>query len=88
MVANVLGMLAEGASFDAIIRSYPALTREDISAAVDFAIDVVEPASWCALAEASLVVLMERRAGAATTRGGRIAATLIWRPDDAAAHPT
>ena len=42
MVANVLAMLGDGASFEDIIRSYPALTRDDISASVDFAIDVVE----------------------------------------------
>ena len=36
LVANVLGALGAGDSFDAVLEDYPNLTREDILAAIDF----------------------------------------------------
>jgi len=37
MVRNILGMVAGGYSVDGILTAYPDLTREDLSAAVEYA---------------------------------------------------
>ena len=37
MVSNILGMFAGGESVDDIIKAYPPLTSEDISAALEYA---------------------------------------------------
>ena len=42
MVKNILGMLAGGDSLAEILEAYPELTREDISAALDYATQVID----------------------------------------------
>ena len=42
MVRNILGMVAGGYSIDKVIESYPELTREDVSAALEYAARVVD----------------------------------------------
>ena len=42
MVRNILGALAGSDSIADILRNYPELTREDIKAAIAYAIELVE----------------------------------------------
>ncbi|MSQ05604.1 MAG: DUF433 domain-containing protein [Dehalococcoidia bacterium] len=42
MVKNILGMLAGGYSLERIIRAYPELVLEDVSAALDYASQVID----------------------------------------------
>ena len=42
MVKNVLGMLAGGETVSDILKAYPDLTQEDISAALDYASQVID----------------------------------------------
>ena len=42
MVRNILGMVAGGYSIDRILASYPALTSEDVNAALEYAARVVD----------------------------------------------
>ena len=42
MVRNILGMIAGGYTPDRIVQSYPELSREDVSAALEYAAAVVD----------------------------------------------
>ena len=42
MVKNILGMVAGGYTVDRILEAYPELTREDITAALDYASQVID----------------------------------------------
>lgn len=42
MVRNILSMLKAGKTVDEVLKSYPGLTKEDIDAAVDYAIELVD----------------------------------------------
>jgi uncharacterized protein (DUF433 family) len=42
MVRNILSMLKAGKSPDEVLVSYPGITREDVDAAVDYAIELVD----------------------------------------------
>jgi uncharacterized protein (DUF433 family) len=42
MVRNILGMVAGGYSIEKILESYPELKREDVSAALAYAAQVVD----------------------------------------------
>lgn len=42
MVRNVLGMVAGGYTVDRILAAYPELTREDVSAALNYASQVID----------------------------------------------
>jgi uncharacterized protein (DUF433 family) len=42
MVRNILGMVAGGYTLERIVEAYPDLTREDVSAALDYASQVVD----------------------------------------------
>lgn len=42
MVKNILGMVAGGYTADRIIQEYPELTREDVSAALKYASDLID----------------------------------------------
>ncbi|HEY7333807.1 MAG TPA: DUF433 domain-containing protein [Bryobacteraceae bacterium] len=42
MVRNILGMVAGGYSADKIVASYPELSKEDVTAAVEYAAEVVD----------------------------------------------
>lgn len=42
MVKNILGMVAGGYTLDKILKSYPELTAEDVSAALDYASQVID----------------------------------------------
>jgi uncharacterized protein (DUF433 family) len=42
MVRNILGMVAGGYTVDRILAAYPDLTREDVSAALEYAAQVVD----------------------------------------------
>jgi uncharacterized protein (DUF433 family) len=42
MVRNILGMIAGGYSTDKVIESYPELSLEDVSAALEYAARVVD----------------------------------------------
>ncbi len=42
MVTNILGMLAGGYSTDRVLESYPELGMEDISAALEYASQVID----------------------------------------------
>ena len=42
MVRNILGMIAGGYSTEKVVESYPELTREDVSAALEYAARVVD----------------------------------------------
>ena len=41
MVKNLLGMVAGGYTMDRILQAYPELTKEDVSAALEYAAEVV-----------------------------------------------
>ena len=41
MVRNILGLVAGGYSVDRIVQTYPELTKEDVSAALEYAAHVV-----------------------------------------------
>ena len=41
MVKNILGMVAGGYTMERILQSYPELTKEDVSAALEYAAEVV-----------------------------------------------
>lgn len=42
MVRNILSMLKAGNSVAEVLKSYPGITREDVEAAVDYAIELVD----------------------------------------------
>jgi uncharacterized protein (DUF433 family) len=42
MVRNILGMIAGGYTMDQVLASYPDLTREDVTAALEYAARVVD----------------------------------------------
>jgi uncharacterized protein (DUF433 family) len=42
MVSNILGMVAGGYAVDRILAAYPDLSREDVSAALEYAAKVVD----------------------------------------------
>jgi uncharacterized protein (DUF433 family) len=42
MVSNILGMVAGGYAVDRILTAYPDLSREDVSAALEYAARVVD----------------------------------------------
>ena len=42
MVRNILGMVAGGYTVDRILGSYPELTRDDVSAALAYAAQIVD----------------------------------------------
>lgn len=42
MVKNILGLLAGGYTVERILDAYPELTREDVTAAIEYASDVVD----------------------------------------------
>ncbi len=42
MVKNILGMVAEGYTVDRILKEYPQLTGDDVSAALKYASDVID----------------------------------------------
>ncbi len=42
MVRNVLSMLRAGKTTDEVLVSYPGISKEDIAAAVDYAIELVD----------------------------------------------
>jgi uncharacterized protein (DUF433 family) len=42
MVRNILGMVAGGYGIDKVLASYPDLTREDVTAALEYAAQVVD----------------------------------------------
>ena len=42
MVKNILGMLAGGSTFAQVVRSYPELTERHISAALEYAQEVID----------------------------------------------
>ena len=42
MVSNILGMVAGGYSVDRILTAFPDLSREDVSAALEYAAKVVD----------------------------------------------
>jgi uncharacterized protein (DUF433 family) len=42
MVSNILGMVAGGYAVDRILTAYPDLSREDVSAALEYAAKVVD----------------------------------------------
>jgi uncharacterized protein (DUF433 family) len=42
MVRNILGMFAGGYNIDQILAEYPTLKQEDVVAALEFAIEVVD----------------------------------------------
>ncbi|HEY3932455.1 MAG TPA: DUF433 domain-containing protein [Verrucomicrobiae bacterium] len=41
MVKNILGMVAGGYTAERIVQAYPELTREDVSAALEYAAEMV-----------------------------------------------
>ena len=41
MVKNILGMVAGGYTVERIVQAYPELTKEDVSAALEYAAQVV-----------------------------------------------
>jgi uncharacterized protein (DUF433 family) len=45
MVRNVLGIVAGGGTLADVLESYPELTPEDVSAALEYAADVVDRAA-------------------------------------------
>lgn len=48
MVRNILGMMASGATLEGTLKSYPQLSAEDVSAALDYAarlVDSVQPST-------------------------------------------
>ena len=42
MVTNILGMLAGGKSTNEVLEAYPALTREDVEAALEYATRIID----------------------------------------------
>ena len=42
MVKNILGMVAGGYTVDRIVKEYPELTPDDVSAALKYASDVID----------------------------------------------
>lgn len=42
MVKNILGMVAGGYTVERIVKEYPELTAEDVSAALKYASDVID----------------------------------------------
>lgn len=42
MVRNILSMLKAGKTIDEVLKSYPGITKEDVDAAVDYAIELVD----------------------------------------------
>ncbi len=42
MVKNILGMIAGGYTVDRILQVYPELTKEDVSAALQYAAELVD----------------------------------------------
>jgi uncharacterized protein (DUF433 family) len=52
-VEHILELIASGASVDDIARTYPALAREDVIAAVQFAAGYLRGSSWIELEIAS-----------------------------------
>lgn len=42
MVKNILGMIAGGYDIDRVVREYPELTREDVSAALHYATQIID----------------------------------------------
>jgi uncharacterized protein (DUF433 family) len=42
MVKNILGILAAGEGVEAVLEAYPKLTRKDISAALEYASQVID----------------------------------------------
>jgi Protein of unknown function (DUF433) len=42
MIRNILGMIAGGYTVDGILASYPDVTREDVAAALEDAVQVVD----------------------------------------------
>ena len=42
MVSNTLGMLAGGYTIEPVLEAYPELTREDVSAALEYASNVID----------------------------------------------
>ncbi len=42
MVRNILGMVAGGYTVDKIVASYPELAREDVTAAIEYAANIVD----------------------------------------------
>ena len=42
MVKNILGMIAGGYDIDRVLKEYPELSREDVSAALEYATHVVD----------------------------------------------
>jgi uncharacterized protein (DUF433 family) len=49
MVRNILGMVAGGYSAERILAAYPDLTREDVSAALEYAARVIDEEQVIAL---------------------------------------
>lgn len=45
MVRNILGLVAGGYTLDRVIEAYPELTKEDVSAALEYAIHSVSMVS-------------------------------------------
>jgi uncharacterized protein (DUF433 family) len=41
MVKNILGMVAGGYTVERVVQAYPELTKEDVSAALEYAADMV-----------------------------------------------
>lgn len=41
MVRNILGLVAGGYTVDRILQTYPELTKEDVSAALEYAANIV-----------------------------------------------
>jgi len=41
MVKNILGLVAGGYTVDRIVQAYPELSREDVSAALEYAAEIV-----------------------------------------------
>jgi uncharacterized protein (DUF433 family) len=42
MVKNILGMIAGGYTVDRVIQAYPELTKDDVSAALEYAAQIVD----------------------------------------------
>jgi len=42
MVKNILGMFAGGYAMERILKEYPELTKEDVTAALDYASQVID----------------------------------------------
>ncbi|MBM4460329.1 MAG: DUF433 domain-containing protein [Chloroflexi bacterium] len=49
MVTNILSQLAGGYSIEQILQGYPELTREDVLAAIDYAVAVISDEELIAL---------------------------------------